>query len=170
MLIIYMAKNNNNNHSDNKDTEYVTEDKRKELKAELEDLKGNIRKEILEKLEFAKSLGDLSENAEYQQAREDQAKLEERINQIKHILKTAVVVKKKHHSKVEVGSTITIKKESVKAKQIYHIVGSEEADMSQGKISNKSPLGEALLGKNKGDKIEVETPGGMVKYKILNIE
>ena len=164
--------NNNNNHNndDDKDVEYVTEEKRKELKAELEELRGNKRKKIIEKIEYAKSLGDLSENAEYQQAREDQAKLEDRIAQIRHILRTAKVVKKKHHNIVEVGSTVTIKKESDKEKKIFHIVGSEEADMSQEKISNKSPLGIALFGKKKGDRAEVETPKGIVKYKILDIK
>lgn len=155
---------------ENNEVEYITAGKRKELKAELEELGANKRKEILEKLEFAKSLGDLSENAEYQQAREEQAKLEERVSEIKHILKSSVVVSKHHSNKVEVGTTIIVQKKGAKEKQTYQIVGSEEADMEQGKISYKSPLGEALFGNKKGDKVTISTPNGEVQYKILDIE
>ena len=154
----------------NNNKQYITPERRKELEEELEELKTVKRKEILEKLKFAKSLGDLSENTEYQAAREEQARVEDRVNQIKNLLKTAVVVKKRPHTVGEIGSTVTVKKTGDKEKQTFLMVGSDEADMSQSKISNESPLGKALLDKKKGDKLEVKTPGGIVKYKILNIE
>jgi len=150
--------------------EYITEGKRKALEQELSDLKSVRRQEILESLEFAKSLGDLSENAEYHQAREEQAKLEERISKIEHILKESIVVSKHHSTKAEVGATVVVKKEGDKEVKRYQIVGSEEADMAEGKISNRSPLGEALFGKKKGEKISFQTPKGAIEYTIIEIE
>src|SRR3989304_4809331 len=102
--------------------EFITKEKKKALEDELLELKGPKRKEILESLEFAKSLGDLSENAEYQQAREAQAKLEERISKIEHILKSSVVVVKRHSNKIEVGSIIIIQKEGSKENKKLEIV------------------------------------------------
>lgn len=150
--------------------EYITPEKRKALEAELADLKGTKRKTILEALEFAKSLGDLSENAEYHQAREEQGRLEDRIMKIETILKNSIVVSKHHTTSVEVGSTVTVQKEGTKDNKKYTIVGTEEADMSTGHISNRSPLGEALLMKKKGDVASFETPKGIIKYKVLDIE
>jgi len=149
---------------------YITEEKFELLKEELEELKTSKRKEILEALDFAKSLGDLSENAEYHQAREDQGKLEERISKIEQILKDSTIVKKHHSTKVEIGSTIYVQKEGVSEKQKYQIVGSEEADMLLGKISNQSPLGEALFGKKKGDSVSYSTQKGTFHYTIVDIE
>lgn len=149
---------------------YITEEKRKALLAELEESKTIRRKEILEALEYAKSLGDLSENAEYHQAREDQGKLEDRINQIEYMLQHAIVVKKHHSTKVEIGTTVTVKKEGTKDSVTYNIVGAEEADMAAGKISNKSPLGAALFGKEEGDVVSLTTPKGLVKYTIVEIQ
>lgn len=149
---------------------YITEEKRKALLAELEESKTIRRKEILEALEYAKSLGDLSENAEYHQAREDQGKLEDRINQIEYMLQHAIVVKKHHSTKVEIGTTVTVKKEGTKDSVTYNIVGAEEADMAAGKISNKSPLGAALFGKEEGDVVPLTTPKGLVKYTIVEIQ
>lgn len=154
----------------NPEVDYITEEKRKDLEAELKDLSGPKRREILEALEFAKGLGDLSENAEYHQAREDQAKLEERVSKIQYMLQNSVVVKKHHSTVVEVGSTAVIQKEGSSDKKKIQIVGAEEADMAQGKISNRSPLGAALFGKKKGDTASFTSPGGVVKYKILDIE
>lgn len=151
--------------------DYITEEKKKALIEELAHLKGPRRKEILETLEYAKSLGDLSENAEYHQAREDQGKLEDRINQIEYMLQSATVVKKKAHStKVEIGATVVVKKDSSKTPMTFHIVGAEEADMATGKISNRSPLGQSLFGKEKGAVISISTPKGVVKYTILEIQ
>ncbi len=150
---------------------YITEDKKKGLEEELSHLKTVRRKEILESLEAARALGDLSENAEYHQAREDQGKTEDRINQIEHMLKSSVIVKKKHSSSsVEIGTTVKVKKENSKDEVCYSIVGSEEADMSLNKISNKSPLGEALFGRTKGDVVSIKTPKGLVKYTLVDIQ
>ena len=154
----------------NQTSSYLTEEKLKALEAELDMLKTEKRKEILEALEFAKSLGDLSENAEYHQAREEQGKLEERIATIENLLRNATVVKKHHAGVVEVGATVMVQKEGSKEKQTFSVVGSEEADVLAGKISNNSPLGQALLGKKKGDKASFKTPKGEILYTILGIE
>ena len=163
------------------DTDYITKEKRKALEMELADLKGPRRREILESLEYAKSLGDLAENAEYHQTREDQGKLEERIAKIEQILKSSQTVKGGGGDMVEVGSLVVVRKVPTpkrvgtptvsvgEAKKTYTIVGSEEADMAQGKISNKSPFGEALFGKKKGDSVSFSTPKGMVNYKIISV-
>ena len=151
------------------DGNYITEEKRQALLAELKDLKGPKRKEILENLEYAKSLGDLSENAEYHQVREEQGKLEERIAKIERILETSQTVKGGGGDVIEIGSRVVVQKEGIKEEKKYVIVGSEEADMTNGKISNKSPFGKALFGKKKGDKVSFKTPNGLVDYKILDV-
>ena len=149
--------------------DYITEEKRKELEIELQDLKGPKRKEILASLEYAKSLGDLSENAEYHQAREEQGKLEARIIYIEKILESSQIFKKHGGDTVEVGSSVVVQKEGKKDDITYTIVGSEEADTAKGKISHKSPFGEALFGKKKGDSISFKTPSGAVNYKIISV-
>jgi len=149
--------------------DYITEEKRKALELELKDLEGPKRREILEALAYAKSLGDLSENAEYHQTREDQGKLEERIAKIEQILQSSEVVSGGGGDVVEVGSKVVVVKENEKGEKTYQIVGSEEADMALGKISNRSPFGEALFGKKKGDSISFNTPNGVVNYKIVNV-
>ncbi len=149
--------------------DYITEEKRKSLQAELEDLKGPKRKEILDVLEYAKSLGDLSENAEYHQAREDQGKLEERILKVEQILQSSQVVSGGGGEVIEIGSKVVVAKEGTKEEKKYVIVGSEEADMASGKISNRSPFGEALFGKKKGANVSFKTPSGVVNYKILSV-
>jgi transcription elongation factor GreA len=148
----------------------ITEEKKRALVEELNNLKTVKRQEILESLEAAKALGDLSENAEYHQAREDQGKTEDRINQIEYMLQSAVVVKQHHSTKVEIGTTVSVKKENSKENVTYRIVGAEEADMKVNKISNKSPLGEALFGKSKGDVVTITTPRGLVKYTLIEIQ
>jgi len=149
--------------------DYITEEKRKALEIELKELKGPKRKEILESLAYAKSLGDLSENAEYHQTREDQGKLEERIQKIEQILQSSQVVSGGGGEVIEIGSKVVVVKDGEKREKKYQIVGSEEADMAQGKISNKSPFGQALLGRKKGDDISFKTPSGAVNYKIINV-
>ncbi len=149
---------------------YITEEKKHALQEELKHLKTTKRKDILEALDAAKALGDLSENAEYHQAREDQGKTEDRINQIEYMLQSSVVVKKHQSSKVEIGTTVTVKKDGSKESATYSIVGAEEADMSQNKISNKSPLGEAIFGKKKGDVVSINTPKGLAKYTLIDIQ
>ncbi len=150
--------------------EYLSQEKYEELAKELEELKSTRRKEVAERLEFAKSLGDLSENAEYHAAREEQAEIEERISQLETILKTSEIIAGHHSTKVELGSTVVVRQASAKTDSRYMIVGSEEADIAAGKISHQSPLGSALLAKKKGDKVEVSTPRGVVNYQIVNIE
>jgi transcription elongation factor GreA len=150
--------------------EYLTLEKKMELEAELNQLKTVRRKEIADALEYAKSLGDLSENAEYHQAREDQANCEDRIAHLEQILKNAVVTAEKTHAgKVEVGATVTVMKKGDKDEREFTLVGSEEADSFSGKISNESPLGQALLGKSKGDTVIVSTPKGDATYTIKSI-
>ena len=149
--------------------DYITEEKRQMLLAELKDLKGPKRKELLESLEYAKSLGDLSENAEYHQTREDQGKMEERIAKIEQILQSSQTVKGGGGEVIEIGSKVVVQKNGTKEEKIYVIVGSEEADMEHGKISNHSPFGVALFGKKKGDNVSFKTPNGLVDYKIVNV-
>lgn len=153
----------------NQAEDYITEEKRKMLEAELKDLKGPKRKEILESLEYAKSLGDLSENAEYHQTREDQGKLEERIAKIERILQFSQTVKGGGGEVIEIGSKVVVQKNGTPEEKTYVIVGSEEADMAKGKISNRSPFGEALFGKKKGSSVSFKTPKGVVDYKIINV-
>lgn len=149
--------------------EYLTLEKKVELENELNQLKTVRRKEIADALEYAKSLGDLSENAEYHQAREDQANCEDRIAHVEQILKNAVVMDKHHAGHVEVGTTVTVVKKGEKEERQFTLVGSEEADSANGKISNESPIGEALLGKSKGDSVTFSTPKGEVTYTIKSI-
>lgn len=152
-------------------TDYITEAKRKALLLELADLKGPKRKKILENLEYAKSLGDLSENAEYHQTREEQGKLEERIAKVEQILQSSEVVSGKGGGgdTVGIGSTVVVAKGGGKQTKTYIIVGSEESNMAEGKISNRSPMGVALFGGKKGDKVTFNTPNGPVGYKIISI-
>ncbi len=151
------------------DENLLTQEKFDELKAELEKLTTVTRKEIAENLEYARSLGDLSENAEYQAARELQAATEERIRRLEHIIKSAVIVSEKKKGTVGFGSTVKIKKKGEKEDHTYTIVGSEEADMRQRKISHLSPLGEAMMGKKKGDSFTFSTPSGRQEYTVVEI-
>lgn len=147
----------------------LSQEKFDEIKEELEQLTTVARKEIAEGLEYARSLGDLSENAEYQAARELQAATEEKIRRLEGIIKSAVIVSEKKKGVVGFGSEVTICKKGDKEKHAYIIVGSEEADMREKKISHLSPLGEALMGKKKGEKFGFKTPAGMQEYTIIEI-
>lgn len=160
----------------NQAANYITAEKRKELQKELEDLRGPKRQEILETLAYAKSLGDLSENAEYHQAREEQGKLETRIKKIEEILESSQTVKGGGGDIIEIGSTVVVQRINAKGlpateagEKKYVIVGSQEADTAQGKISNHSPIGSALFGKKKGESVTFATPKGPVNYKIINV-
>ena len=150
--------------------EYLTQEKFGELSKELEHLKTVRRKEVAENLEYAKSLGDLSENAEYQEARETQANIEDRIQKLEALLQSAVIMEQRHTEAVDIGSSVTLRKENSAADIVYNIVGSEESDLSKGKLSINSPLGHALLGKRQGETCTAKTPGGEVKYTIVDIE
>ena len=150
--------------------ELISKEKFEELTHELDDLKTRRRKEIAEQLEYARSLGDLSENAEYQEAREMQAAVEERIQKLESTLKSAKINKSVKSDSVGMGASVTVEKIGEDEKHVYTIVGAEEADMLSGKISYHSPLGGALMGKKKGDQFSFATPRGTMKYKILKVE
>lgn len=147
----------------------LTQEKFDQIKEELEHLTTVVRKEIADSLEYARSLGDLSENAEYQAARELQAATEERIRRLENLVKSAKIVSEKKKGVVGFGSQVTICKKGDKEKHVYTIVGSEEADMREKKISHLSPLGEALMGRKKGEKFGFKTPTGMQEYTIIDI-
>jgi len=150
--------------------EYLTKEKFSELEKELQHLKTEKRKEIATALEYAKSLGDLSENQEYQEARDSQAILEDRILRIEHILKSAKIIAAHDTNMVVVGSLVTVERETDKTRKTYSMVGSEEVDATKGKISIRSPLGLAIMGKGKGEKFTFKTPSGEMTYKIIDIQ
>lgn len=150
--------------------EYLTKEKFEELKKELESLKTVKRKEVAEALEYSKSLGDFSENQEYQEARDSQAILEDRISRLENILKSAKIISIQNANVVSVGSIVTVEKEGTKTRKSYTMVGSEEADASLGKISVRSPLGMSAMGKSKGETFSFDTPSGMMSYKIIDIK
>ncbi|MBY0310094.1 transcription elongation factor GreA [Patescibacteria group bacterium] len=150
---------------------FLTSEKFDELKKELEHLKTVRRKEVAESLEYARSLGDLSENAEYQEARDMQAAIEERIGYLEKTIKEAkIVAHEKKGGAVGLGSIVVIQKDKDKDSRTYTIVGSDEANIHEHKLSYLSPLGEALMGKTKGDEFTFDTPAGKQKYKVLKVE
>jgi len=153
----------------NPEKQYLTKTKHDELTKELEYLRVTKRKEVAEQLDYAKQLGDLSENAEYHEARDEQAKLEDRIANLDALLKSANIVDAHHTESVTVGSIVELIRQGKTDSIKYTIVGSEEADMTKGKLSSTSPLGAALRAKKKGDSVVVETPSGKVSYKIIDI-
>lgn len=148
--------------------EYISQEGLEKLKEEIAKLKTEERRAIAERLEAAKALGDLSENAEYQEAKEAQSLNETKIAELEEVLKNAVLIQKPAGTEtVQVGSAVVVVKNG--QEEIYTIVGSEEADPSSGKVSNESPLGKAFLGRKKGEVFEVKTPGGSVNYEIKEI-
>lgn len=144
----------------------ITNDGKNELEKELETLKSQ-RGEIAEKIAAARELGDLSENADYDAARDEQGQAETRIAEIEDILLHAEIIKAKKSSTINVGSTVHLKQASKKV--TYTIVGPVEADPLEAKISNESPLGSALIGKKAGESVHIETPKGKTTYKIEKI-
>ncbi len=149
----------------------LTEEGLKALEEELQDLKVNRRKEVAQKIKEAREQGDLSENAEYDAAKEEQRDIELRIEEIDKILKNAelVVDDDIDSSVINIGCTVKIKDLEFNEEMEYKIVGSTEANSLKGKISNESPVGKALIGAKKGQTVEVEAPSGVLKYKILEI-
>ena len=148
----------------------LTEEGYRKLEEELQDLKVNKRKEIAAKIKEAREQGDLSENAEYDAAKDEQRDNEHRIEEVEKILKNAVIVPADEGDKdvVHIGCTVKILDVEFNEELEYKIVGSTEADVLQGMISNESPVGVALMGSKAGETVEVETPSGeLVKYKIL---
>lgn len=144
----------------------ITSQGRKELEAELKELKGR-RADIADKIAEARDYGDLSENAEYDSAREEQGLVETRIAEIEDILMNAEEIKSRKSSKVQLGSTVELKNGNKKFS--YTLVGPVEADPMSGKISNESPIGVALLGKMVGDKATISTPKGDTTYTVESI-
>ncbi len=150
-------------------TKYITKEGLEKLKEELNCLKTVKRKEIAEKLKHAISFGDLSENAAYHEAKESQAFLEGQILDLQEVIHNSVVISgTKNKDVVDIGSTVEIEKDNEKLK--FQIVGAHESNPSEGKISNESPLGKALLSRKRGEVVEVEAPTGKIKYKIRKIE
>lgn len=142
------------------------------LEEELELLKTTKRKEVAERLKVAISFGDLSENAEYDEAKKEQAALEERIMKLENMIRVAVIIDESSVDldTITIGSIVKIYDEEFEEEIEYTIVGSAEADPYAGKISNESPIGRALLGKKSGEEIEVNVPDGIIKLKILDIK
>src|SRR5277367_5897498 len=148
--------------------QYLTKERLEELKLELEELKNKKRLEVAQRLKQAKEYGDLSENSEYVEAREEQATVEGRIFELEELLKEAVTLKTGEGGDViKVGSVVTVKKGE--KTMTYTIVGYYEAKPEEGRISDESPLGKAFIAKKVGDKVNVTTPGGAVAYEILKI-
>ena len=149
---------------------YLTAERLEELKKELEELKTKARIEVAKRLKRAKELGDLSENSEYIEAREEQGQIERRIFELEQMVKNAILIKKSETPKstVQIGSTIEVMKDDKVQK--FTIVGSNEARPEAGLISNESPLGKAFLGRREGDVMKIKVPIGEVTYKIVKIE
>lgn len=155
----------------NQDSEYFSEEGLKKLKGEIEDLKTKARREIADRLEYAKSLGDLSENSEYQEAKESQVLNETRIVELEDDLRRAVVVKKgTTKDYIEIGSKVILERTDQPGTKLeFFVVGSNESSPGENKISNESPLGTALWKHKKNEIVSVLTPKGKVEYKILEI-
>ncbi|MAE68273.1 MAG: transcription elongation factor GreA [Candidatus Peribacteraceae bacterium] len=156
------------------DETLVTKEGLKRLQDELEELKGVKRKEVADRLKEAISYGDLSENSEYQEAKTEQAFIEGRILELEQMIKNAKIISEKKadtkSKEIQVGTTATIRNKTDGDDPIaYTIVGSTEADPLEKKISNESPVGKAVLGKKKGDTVEVSTPAGSFKYEIIKV-
>lgn len=153
------------------ETKYLTPEGKAKLEAELEELKTTGRMELAERLKHAISMGDLSENADYHKAKEDQGFMEGRIQELEAILNNAKVIEaKKNYSEVILGARVTIK-EADYPPETYHLVGVNEANPREGRISHESPIGKALIGHKAGDTVEAILPNGeTIRLEILKIE
>ena len=149
----------------------LTENGLKQLEEELEYLKTKKRREVSEKIKVALGFGDLSENSEYDEAKNEQARVEARIVSLENMLKNAVVINDtdRDTSVVDIGATVTLLDIEFNEEETYKIVGSTEADPDSGKLSDESPLGVAILGKSVGETVDVDAPAGIIQYKILQI-
>ncbi|MCX6745202.1 MAG: transcription elongation factor GreA [Candidatus Parcubacteria bacterium] len=152
------------------DKKYLTKEGLEKITAELHHLKTVRRREISDKIEEAVKLGDISENAEYHEAKDEQGMNEAKIRELEEVFNNAELIANGLGTKkcVSVGCTIEVKIDSTTKK--YTIVGPSEANPSQGLISNESPIGQAFLGKKIGESVEVEAPAGLIKYKVLSIQ
>jgi transcription elongation factor GreA len=153
------------------DQTYLTADGAKRFREELETLKGSAREQLSKRLRAAIQQGDLSENADYTSAKEEQAFMEGRILELETILKNVAIIDdlKKSGDVVEIGSSITVQEEG-EMPETYTLVGPQEANPINGRISFESPIGQAMMNHHKGELIQIETPQGILKLKILNIE
>jgi transcription elongation factor GreA len=153
------------------DVHYLTAEGQERLQKELTELKGPRRQELSARLRAAIQQGDLSENADYIQAKEDQGFLEGRIQELEAILRNVEIIDEKPRirTNVDIGAHITIQEDDFPS-ETYHLVGPKEADPAQGRISHESPIGRALIGHRVGDEVIVETPAGHLRLKIINIE
>ena len=153
------------------DEHYLTAEGAARLKVELERLKGPERDEIAKRLRAAIQMGDLSENADYHKAKEDQGFLEGSIQELEYLLKNATIIEESSEPRhiVQVGARVTVQEEDYPPEK-YHLVGAKEADPRNGRISNESPIGSALIGKKVGETAVARTPAGEVRLKILEIE
>lgn len=150
-----------------------TKDSLEKLEAELEELKVVRRKDIAQKIKEAREQGDLSENAEYDAAKDEQRDIEARIEELENIIKNAEVLDEStiDYTKVHVGSTVTVKERTGAKREItYKIVDTSEVNSREKKISYGSPVGKALMDREVGDSVDIETPGGIVKYKVIKID
>ena len=149
---------------------FLTTEGIKKIKIDLEDLRGAKRKDLADRLRNAVAMGDLSENADYIKAKEDQAFLEGKIQELEAVLDNVVVIEKQVSTgKAEIGSTIIVREGNGKP-QTFRIVGIQEANVREGKISYESPIGRSLLGRSAGDTVKVKTPGGEIELDILEIK
>jgi len=150
---------------------YLTAEGAARMKAELEKLVGTAREELARRLRVAIQQGDLSENADYHKAKEDQAFLEGRIQELEYLLKNATIIAENNGNKeeIDIGARVTVQEEDFDP-ETYHLVGPKEADPRNGRISYESPIGQALLGRRAGEKVSVQTPGGTIYLFILSIE
>lgn len=154
----------------NNDIVYVTAEGLKQLEEELAYLTSEKREELSMKLEAAISQGDLKENADYHDAKEEQGFVEARVRDIEDILRRAQIIEEDGPSdRVRIGSTVTVSEEGFDEEETYNIVGAAEANPAEGRISNESPIGQALLGARIGDVVLVETPGGTIEFAIRSI-
>ena len=148
---------------------YLTSEGFLKLEEELNEAKQVKRPEIIQAIKEARALGDLSENAEYSSARENQAKLEARIKELEYTLEHAIIIENNNDGKVKVGSVVTIKYDDDDEEEEYTIVGTNEADPFANKISNESPIAIAVMGKKEGDTVSVESPNGSFDIKIVKV-
>ena len=148
----------------------VTREGLEKMKKELDELRSTKRTEIAQRLKAAIAMGDLSENSEYDEAKNAQAFLEGRILQLEQQIRTAQVIETVTKDRVDVGSTVVIEDMEEHLKEKVTIVGSTESNPFGGRISNESPVGRALMGAKAGDTVEAETPNGVLKYKVISIE
>ncbi|MGV3488278.1 MAG: transcription elongation factor GreA [Tuberibacillus sp.] len=151
---------------------YMTAEGKQKLEQELEYLKTDRRKQVVERIKIARSFGDLSENSEYDAAKDEQAFVEARIQQLEQIIRNSVVVEDdiENPDVVNIGKTVTFIELPDGEEESYTIVGSAESDPFEGKISNDSPMGRSLIGKKVGDEVTVPTPGGDLRVKIVTVK